>query len=102
MDALDCPDGGGAVPVRNQSATALQALALLNDAFLIRQSEHIVARIAKDAIEPAAQTTAAFRLLLHRTPTPDEASPFISYLRRHGLANACHMLVNSNEFVFVD
>src|SRR4029079_9612062 len=39
MDALDCPDANISTPTRNLTITALQALATLNDAFVIRQSE---------------------------------------------------------------
>ena len=45
MDALDAPDGGSLTPVRGQSTTVFQAYALLNNAFVIRQCEHIAARV---------------------------------------------------------
>jgi hypothetical protein len=102
MDALDCPDGGALTPVRTQSTTALQAFALLNDAFLIRQCEHIAARCAKDAPAPPAQAAAAFRLMLQRAPRPGEADAFCAYIAHHGLANACQVLMNSNEFLHPD
>ncbi len=44
MDALDCPDASQWTPQRNASVTALQALAMLNDKFIVRQSEHVAAR----------------------------------------------------------
>ena len=102
MDAFDCPDGGAMIPVRGTAATAVQALALLNNAFLIRQSERIAARIARDIHEPADQVAAAFQLMLQRAPTERERSVFAAYVQRHGLANACHVLMNSNEFLYVD
>ena len=102
MDALDCPDGGALTPVRGHSTTALQAFALLNDAFLIRQCEHLAARCAKDAPTPEAQVAAAFLLMLQRAPRPDEAAAFTAYTQRHGLANACQLLLNSNEFLYLD
>ena len=102
MDALDCPDGGALTPVRGHSTTALQAFALLNDPFLIRQCEHLAARCAPDAPTPAAQVAAAFRLMLQRAPRPDEAAAFTAYTQRHGLANACQLLLNTNEFLHLD
>src|SRR5205085_7556258 len=48
MEALDCADSSQLTPSRNVSMTALQALALLNDKFMVRQSEHLAARAAKD------------------------------------------------------
>src|SRR5262249_2497206 len=38
LDCLDCADPNLNTPVRNSTLTALQALALLNDPFLIRQA----------------------------------------------------------------
>ncbi len=101
MDALDAPDGGVLTPVRSQSTTALQAFALLNNAFIIRQCEHIAARVEKDA--PANTTIfRTFRLLLQREPNADELTRFTAYAQTHGLANAVHVILNSNEFLYLD
>ena len=102
MDALDCPDGGAGIAVRGVSTTALQAFALLNDAFLIRQSEHLAARIVPPGTGPMAAADAAFRHILLRAPKDAERAQMASYIQRHGLANACHLLLNSNEFLYVD
>jgi hypothetical protein len=48
------------------------------------------------------QVRLLFRLVLCREPTPSESSAFQSYAAKHGLANACRVLLNSNEFMFVD
>ena len=48
MNALDCPDGTQLTPTRTVSITALQALAMLNDKFIIRQSEHMAERLAAE------------------------------------------------------
>ena len=48
------------------------------------------------------QVAAAFRLVLLREPRPEELAAVAAYAERHGLANACHVLVNSNEFLYVD
>jgi hypothetical protein len=102
MDALDCPDGGAMTPVRSVSTTAVQALAMLNNTLLIRQCEHIAARLAKEAPTADAQAAAAFRLMLQRPPRESERAAFITYIQRHGLANACHVLLCTNEFLYID
>lgn len=102
MDALDCPDGGAFTPVRSASSTALQAFALLNDPFLIRQSEHIAARVSGSGAPPEAQTEATFRLVLLRPPSERERLQFAAYIQCHGLANAAQLLLNSNEFLYLD
>jgi len=110
MDALDCPDGSAATPARSSSTTAVQAFAMLNDAFLIRQCEHVSARL-EQAGPPtqddptsriARQVAGAFRLILLRPPTPMEQAAFTTYVQKHGLANACHMLVNTSEFMHLE
>jgi mono/diheme cytochrome c family protein len=100
MDALDCPDASQFAPVRSTSVTALQALAMLNDRFVVRQSEHFAARVAS-AGDLRAQVGRAFLLALGRPPTEKESALLSSYAARHGMANACRLLFNSNEFMFV-
>jgi hypothetical protein len=103
MDALDCPDASQWTPQRNVSVTALQALSMLNDKFIVRQSEHIAERvivISGSGVE--AQVRQAYRLIFHRPPAEDEKRAVMTYTERHGLANACRMLLNTNEFMFVD
>jgi hypothetical protein len=100
MDALDCPDASQFTPVRSSSVTALQALAMLNDRFMVRQSEHFAARVAA-AGDVQAQVRRAFLLALGRPPTEKEITALSSYAGRHGMANACRLLLNSNEFMFV-
>ena len=100
MDALDCPDASQFTTVRAESVAALQALALLNDPFMVRMSEHFAKRI--ENVERASeQARLAYRLALGREPTTHEAERLAAYAERHGLANACRLLFNCNEFVFV-
>jgi hypothetical protein len=102
MDALDCPDGAAMTPVRSVSSTPLQAFAMLNDAFLIRQCEHIAKRLAAEFSTPELQIDAAFRLIRLRKPDDKERRRFADYVQRHGLANAVQILLNGNEFMYVD
>ena len=102
MDALDCPDGSAATPVRGSSTTPVQAFALLNDAFVIRQCEHLAARLTGVSDDPERDAVAAFQQILLREPTESERAMLTEYIQRHGLANACQILLNSNEFLFVD
>jgi hypothetical protein len=102
MDALDCPDGGAATPARSSSTTAQQALAMWNDAFLIRQAEGIAARLTDHQETGDDLVNAAFRLILLRDAVERERSLFEEYIQRHGLANACQVLLNSNEFFYLD
>jgi mono/diheme cytochrome c family protein len=100
MDALDCPDASQFTAVRPVSVTALQALALLNDPFMIRMSEHFATRLSAAGGE-RAQIRFAYRLALGRDPRGAEEAALAEYARRHGMANACRVLLNCNEFAFV-
>jgi Protein of unknown function (DUF1553) len=101
MDALDAPDGGSLTPVRGQSTTVFGAFALLNNAFVIRQCVHIATILDRESGDKAP-VVRAFRLLLERDPRPEELARFTTYTRQHGLANACQIIVNSNEFLYID
>jgi hypothetical protein len=101
LDTLDCADPNINTPVRNTTLTALQALALLNDPFLVRQSEYFARRV-QSAGDLSAQIEAAYRLALGRRPNADERAALAGYASKHGLANACRVLFNLNEFVFID
>jgi hypothetical protein len=100
MDALDCPDASQFTARRATSITPLQALAMLNDRFMVRMSEHFAHRLAS-AGPIEKQVEQAYRLALNREPTPRETANLSAYANRHGMANACRLLFNCNEFLFV-
>ncbi len=102
LDSLDCADPNINTPVRNTTLTALQALALLNDPFMVRQAEYFAERIQKVSDDPDKQIETAYRLAFGRTPKAAERAALAAYAKKHGLANACRLLFNANEFVFVD
>jgi hypothetical protein len=102
MEALDCADPNLNTPVRSQTLTALQALALWNDLLMVRQSREFARRVAGLSSDPAVRIAAAFRLALGREADVHERDALAAYAAKHGLANACRLLWNTSEFVFVD
>lgn len=102
MTALDCADPSAVVAKRNETLTALQALALLNNKFMVRMAEHFAERVEKAGPGPAEQIAAAYRIALGRAPTADESRTLVELARKHGMASACRVIFNTNEFVFVD
>jgi hypothetical protein len=102
MDALDCPAGDQLTAARNASVTVQQALAMWNSAFMARQCQHLAERLKREATGVDAQVSRAFVLVLGREPTTQEEAEFAEYGKRHGLANVCRLLFNSNEFLFVN
>ncbi|HEX2474972.1 MAG TPA: DUF1553 domain-containing protein, partial [Lacipirellulaceae bacterium] len=101
-DALDCPSGDQMTPARANSVTVQQALALWNSAFVLRQVEHVAARIQREAPNLDEQIDRAIQLVLCRPSTKIERQKFGKYATQYGLANMCRLLFNSNEFMFVD
>jgi hypothetical protein len=102
MDSLDCPEASQLAPVRGASVTALQALSMLNNHFVTRQSERFAERLASEKPTLSGQVEAAFELALGRPPARGEARDLIAYAQKHGLPNLCRLVFNSNEFMFVN
>jgi len=102
MDSLDCPEASQLAPMRGASVTALQALSMLNNHFVTRQSERFAERLAAMKPMPTDQIAAAYELAYGRSPSRAEAKELLAYTRKHGLPNLCRLIFNSNEFMFVN
>lgn len=102
MECLDCADPSILTPKRNTTLTALQSLALMNNPLAVRQSQHLAERAGRAAANLAGQIDAAYLFALGREPTTTERERLAAYADKFGLANACRVILNSNEFVFVD
>jgi hypothetical protein len=102
MDTLDCADPSLLTPKRNTTTTALQALAMLNDPFVLRQAEHLAHRLARVEQKLPKQIELAYRIAFNRPATKEEAHTAITYAGKHGVPNFCRLLFNSNEFMFID
>jgi hypothetical protein len=101
MAVLDCADPSMQVDRRNETVSPLQALALYNNAFMLSMAGRLAARV-ESAGSRGEQVAAAFRLAVGRPPRPEERDALAEYARAHSLANACRVILNLNEFVFVD
>jgi hypothetical protein len=102
MAALDCADPSLAVGKRNTTITPQQALALFNNRLTLAMSEHSAARVERLSDTASGRVTAAFRLALGREPSESERLSLTAHAQEFGLANACRLLFNLNEFMFVD
>lgn len=102
MNTLDCADPSQLVDKRNETLTALQALALLNNKFMVRMSEHFATRLQSHEADLKDQIRLGFRLALSRIPTDEELASTVAYAKQFGLVNACRVVLNLNEFAFVD
>ncbi len=102
MDSFDCPDPAVATPQRSSSNTPVQALTLLNNRFVLRQSGMLAKRLERDAgTSREAQVMRAHQLLFGRDATTRERDLGMKFAEEHGLDLYCRALLNSNEFVYV-
>jgi hypothetical protein len=102
MDALDCPAGDQLTPIRNASVTVQQALALWNNAFVAYYAERFAQRLESLGNTRLDQVRLACELALNRPPTREEEAELTGYAEKHGVANLCRLILNSNEFMFVN
>ena len=124
LEALDAPDTTSSCEQRTVSTTGPQALTFLNGEFMNEQARHLVARLFREAgAEPKEQVELAFALALCRPPRPEETQEALDFLERQrrqvegdaqGAGNVlgdpgrkaleafCLVLLNTNEFVYLD
>ncbi len=102
MESLDCADPSLLVPKRSSTLTAIQALALLNDPLMVEQSRHLARRLRAVGDSLEKQIDHGFQLALGRDATEEEVGELAANARKHGLENNARLLLNSNEFIFVD
>jgi hypothetical protein len=119
LEVLDAPDTASSCEQRPVSTIAPQALTFLNGEFINQQARQFAARLCREAgDDPAAQVRQAFELALCRPPRPHELRATLTFLtvqesqiekeakgsdaRPRALAALCLVLLNTNEFVYVD
>ena len=94
MTVLDCADPSMRVDKRNESLSPLQALAMMNNGLTVTMAKHFAAH--------AGSVKRAFQLALAREPTAEELAALEDYAKREGLENVCRVILNLNEFSFID
>ena len=130
LEVFDCPDSTVSSPSRSASTIAPQALALLNNAFVLQQSQRFARRVLTEAgSAPADQAYRAFQIALGRMPSERELSWSLDFLGKQALAyeqntlsrlngsgiakstdeaafralaDLCHAMFNLNEFLYLE
>ena len=103
LDTFDCPDPSTTAPRRAVTTTPLQALALLNNHFILSKASAMADRVAADAKGNLdAQVTQVFRDAFQREPDADELRLAKRLAKEYGLTTLCRSLFNSNEFVILN
>jgi Protein of unknown function (DUF1553)/Protein of unknown function (DUF1549) len=118
IEVFDCPATVVSGPTRAVSTVSPQALALMNNEFVLRQAGFFAERIAKEGgADKRAQVVRAFKIALNRTPNAKEIEWSLSFLKSQAdgyarlkneepeasaLRDFCHAIINLNEFVYID
>lgn len=102
MVSLDCADPSQITPKRLETLTALQALALLNDPFMVSMSTFYANKVKAESADLSTQIRLAFEAALGRLPEQAEMNILHKTGTRYGIENVCRLILNSNEFIFVD
>jgi hypothetical protein len=124
LELLDTPDTTFSCEQRPVSTTGPQALTFLNGEFIQQQSRYFASRLIREAgQDPNAQIKRAFELALCRTPKSEEIVASRVFLERQqeqikadaasgtyndndarekALTAFCLVILNTNEFVFLN
>jgi uncharacterized protein DUF1553 len=119
FEVFDGADTNMSVGVRSLSTTPLQALFLMNNPFIYEQADQLAIRIGMAYDTMPGRVDYAFRLAYGRPAKPEEIKEAIAYIDktkvqlqtlkipnekyiRMALASFCHVLLSSDEFLYVD
>lgn len=102
MSTLDCPDPANLTPARVNTTTALQALTLSNNEFMLQQARYLATRIENETGTREAAIRRAFALAFQRDATAAELQAATPLVAEQGLFALCRMLLNANEFTYLD
>ncbi|MFM9963569.1 MAG: PSD1 and planctomycete cytochrome C domain-containing protein [Planctomycetaceae bacterium] len=113
LDVFDSADGFSSTPERNVTTTPTQALMMINSKSALSHAAEFARRVKSEGgSERESQVATAYRLAFGREATAVEVAAAIEFLNRQAAQNAtaasavltdfCHVLLNSNEFLYVD
>lgn len=105
MLAFDTPVPFSTMGKRNVSNVPAQALILMNDPFVIQQSQRWAERAKLVANEPAKRLAWMYQTAFGRSPTDRELKLTLAYLGKAPDAerwnHVAHALINTKEFIFL-
>ena len=102
LTTLDCADPSISTPRRDESTTALQALAAWNHRLVEFASRKLGPRLEEQSNSTDEQIEWACRLVLGRAASPTEQKVLKQHLSEHGPASLARVLFNMNAFVYLD
>lgn len=82
LEVFDFAEPSMVIGQRESSNTPAQALYMMNNTFVIEQSDALARRILKEASRPADRINLAFQLVYNRQPTSDENRASMEFFRK--------------------
>ncbi len=128
FDVLDEPDVNVTCEARTVTTVPTQALTLMNNEFVLLQAKYFAQRVEQEAgADKAAQVKRAYNIALSRDPTPSELQGNLKFLEKQfayhqskkaqqtaespaagsdpetaALTDLCDVILNLNEFVYIN
>ena len=107
LETFDAPVPNATCERRRNSITALQALSMYDGDMANEEAIHFAERVRKETgVDPAEQVRRAFELALSRPPSATEQKEMMSFMSaspgKQGLVALCRVLLNTNEFLYID
>jgi hypothetical protein len=102
LTSFDCPDPSIPVARRQTTTTALQALSLLNNTFVLREAGEFAKRLERESKTTEERIQLSYRLAFGRSPSEKEIARANGFVAKHGLKAWCRVLFNANEFLYVN
>jgi hypothetical protein len=121
LDAFDAPDGYASTPARDTTTTATQALLLINSDWSLARARAFAGRLERSepvSSDHRSRVARAYSLAYGRQVHPDELARALGFMGASAeraqaaagdqaadhaaLVDFCHVLLNSNEFLYVD
>ncbi len=105
LDVFDAPDNFNSTAQRNRTTTPTQSLLMINGSWTLERATQFAKRVS-EAKNVQQKVELAYQLAFSREPTDLEMKSAVAFLDERPntqlMIDFCHVLLNSNEFVYVD
>ena len=107
MTVFDSCDTTAPTGRRDVSTVAPQALTLLNNTWVLEESQAMAERVVAAGPTTEARVDTAWRIAFARAPSAKEKQAAMEFVERSRddaavWSTLCHTLINTNEFIYVD
>ncbi|MDA9763956.1 DUF1549 and DUF1553 domain-containing protein [Opitutales bacterium] len=112
MNNFDTPDLHNSCHLRDVTTTPIQALALINGTWTLKRAERFAEHLGNIEVQNKKERISiAFQKALGRAPKEDELKEAQAFLEltkdnpqeeREAWVDLCHVLINTNEFIYIN